>query len=166
MLQRRHTLSGKPLKLRIYRENLGLLPFDHNQGNPNDEIPTDVIIRCLDADKIKYLHLIGEAKKRFERDLKSEINAIINWHHESDDDDEMCLTRSGKGGTSITEWRLQAEIALQNLFSQIKIKRRECLKDPSTWNDICMEVKHIRNENTSTAIIEETENNILVVVGS
>ena len=157
-------MSGKPLKLRIYREDLGLLPFDHNQGNPNDEIPTDVIIRCLDADKIKYLHLIGEAKKRFERDLKSEVNAIINWHHESDD--EMCLTRSGKGSASITDWRLQGEIALQNLFSEIKIKRRECLKDPSTWKDICMEVKHIRKENTSTAIIEETENNVLVVVGS
>ena len=169
-MQRKHILKGKPLELNMYQGNQRIVSCDHSEENPNSEMAPHVIVGGIDAEKLQYLWSVPEGKHHIERELEAQVNAIVNWHHKSDG--ELALSRSAgelsKGNhsnISMTDWSFVAERALQNLLSEIKIKRRDCLKYQTTWQEICTELQRIREENPNTAIIERAANKVLVVVG-
>ena len=150
LMQRKHILKGKTLKLSTLVGNQRIVSCDHNKENLDSEMAPHVI-RDIDVEKLQYLWLVPEGKRHIERDLKTQVNPIVNWHHKSDG--ELALLRSSDGfskenlsNISMNDWTFAAESALWNLLSEIKIKRRECLKDQITWQDICTKLQRIRDE--------------------
>ena len=164
--QGKHVLKGKSLDLRTFRDKLGLAPLEqYNQRNQvADEIPTQVTLN--EPIRVEYLRLFPEAKLRIANALKEEINETVNW--DSEFPNRLWLSRSKVGRYSNLphdNWKKVVDITLREILSEIKLKKRECVRDQSTWTRISREILRLKKENPTTAILTQTRNYVIHVVG-
>ena len=155
MSKPRHQHEGQELKLRIFRETLGIIPRDHDSRRPHQLFPTDTFISDLDINKIQFLKTIPNTVKN--------LDARIDWEHEVEGELHVWCTLRKDDQEAARDWEVNLKQSIEFVFSSVEVKERKCLAE--MWKDIYAKVQKFKRSNRTTAIIERAGESSIYIVG-
>ena len=74
----KHRHEGRDLQLCVHRERLGIIPTTHDTSQPCVQIPTDIIVKDMDRNKVHFLKTVPEAKKHAQDAVMKKLHAKID----------------------------------------------------------------------------------------
>ena len=151
----KHQHEGKELKLRIFRETLGIIPGDHDCSRPHLLLPADTYISDLDLYKIQFLKTIPNTVKNWD--------ARIDWEHDVETELHVWCTLRKDDKEAARDWEENLRKSIEFLFQSVEVKKRRCLAE--TWKDVYAEVQKFKRSNRTTAVIERAGESSIYIVG-
>ena len=151
----KHQHEGKELKLRVFRETLGIIPGDHDCNRPHLLFPTDTYISDLDLYKIQFLKTIPNMMKNWD--------ARIDWDYEVETELHVWCTLRKDDQEAARDWEENLKKSIEFLFESVEVKKRKCLAE--TWKDIYAEVQKFKRSNRTTAVLDRAGESSIYIVG-
>ena len=150
-----HHFDGHDLNVRIYRQELGLIPENYDTSQPSVHIPSGVVLTDIDPHKMFFLNAIPN--------VLGKLHAKIDWESSSDTELHVLCTLSDYEKEAAKDWVNNVKESIQFLFSTIKVRKRQCL--PKSWPKVRQKISKIRQQNRTVAIVERDCEFVVYVVG-
>ena len=156
ILQRdNHHFDGHDLNVRVYRQELGLLPVNYDTSQPCVHIPSGVVLTDIDPHKVFFLNTIPN--------VLGKLHAEIDWESSSETELHVSYTLSENAKEIAKDWVNNVKESIQFLLSAVNVRKRQCL--PKSWTNVRQEINKIRQQNRTVVIVENDCEFVVYLVG-